>query len=626
LNNKLVSDYLLVTTFWFVAAWVYFGLSSPADNLRVAQAVAALGLGFVQPPESLGEPASFMTAPGLQWYVFQAWTVLVLAVAGVLAGLGVTGTLWWLKRTVSSRTGRESADKPYAGVSISLGWMPRPQLLPMEPVSLTVLDSPPPAHQALLDEIMGVLYAHPSAFVGDGHGVDLATHTLNVIETMLDEGNRDSLAIVCAAAHDLGKITSYQKTKSGEWLRVKKHDKESARLVATLPAFMGLAEIERQALTFALAYSHDLASMPEGDGSDLARRILTRTKKADNEATKQEKARVLEAMPLPEMVLRAFLEVLPTIPLQSPGLPKKVPAAGWRVGQRAWFLEWRVREEAMRKLPPDVRAAMGGDWRDKHRPAPYMIELLKVLAEQGWLVQTYEQWTCEPENALWRIRAGIKEFNGVFAVDLPAVHLMKLPAETAYALEVLGPQMALQAGTPVSDFGEVGLFKPGPAKPAPRKEAAPVAPPKAPEPESPPVREAVSEPSNESVPVPDETPNPVEAPVLAPEPIEPLPAQAPESAAEPEAPPFALSTYVVDPERGPISVADGPAAVAAPPGPDSSTEKPAEKPPKRAKEETRGPKPAKVPGTAKPGQQKHGKQGAKRKGGDMDPMNMGLLR
>lgn len=86
--------------------------------------------------------------------------------------------------------------------------------------------------------ILFFIWSNDDAFVGDGHGVSLWEHTLDVLDRSRPHVF-DPLIPIAAAAHDAGKILAWERhPKSGEWKRVGYHDDCGMLLVSSLDSFL----------------------------------------------------------------------------------------------------------------------------------------------------------------------------------------------------------------------------------------------------------------------------------------------------------------------------------------------------------------------------------------------------
>jgi hypothetical protein len=443
----LLKSFIILAIFWNLVAWITFGLADPDVNLRVYTRMAHL-LPFLH----LAVPShiSVLDAAGIQYRIARYWTAPLLGVVAVTTLLGVAAAWGYAFRIHLLRAGREKGHGEWRGVTLTKGVLPLPEYMKRVHVDLefvtdearSLFDRLPAVERDLLLEIIETIAAYPEAFPGDGHGVSLLVHTLNVLERLILAKPDEPLALVAAAAHDLGKVTAFQRNKEGKWERVKLHDRESARILALLPSYWKIDITHRRALAMAIKYGHAESLVPQvtPDIDRLAATLASLVHAADGTATKEEKQRLLETKDLPELVLTSFLDALPSIAFQSPGLPRGVKAVGWKKGNRLYLIEHQIRDQALARMDPDVKAAIGGAYRKKTVVAPFTLELLKALEARGWLVHEIGEAKLPVNEAFWDIKAGERQFNAIIIIDVPAEVLDRLPSQdTIYPLSVLSP-------------------------------------------------------------------------------------------------------------------------------------------------------------------------------------------
>jgi hypothetical protein len=135
-----------------------------------------------------------------------------------------------------------------------------------------------------------------------------------------------------------------------------------------------------------------------------------------------------------------FLRYLPTMSFQTRGQPKGVAAVAWKVKNRVYMVEGRLRELLETKLTPELKAEVRA-FKEKTRTRPLIAMLLKELDAKGWLVKSADGVSILPAaEALWTIKAGKLEFKGVIAIDVPEDYLEQLPpGDSMYEISVVGP-------------------------------------------------------------------------------------------------------------------------------------------------------------------------------------------
>jgi len=446
MRSTLLRSVFVVFTFWWVATTVFFSLSSPEFNkealTRIAELIPWLE---VEIPEQVSALNAFL----VQFEVAQYW---IMPMWMLITGLAITGyTVAWLVAVIFSqkRKQREQGKGNWREMAVTLGVLPMPENLDKADIALKpkgkiaeAIKQMAPEHERLFNDIIATIAAYPKAYSGDGHGVTLLQHTLNVINRALEETeDPDPLLLVATAAHDIGKITAFKEI-GDEFVAVKHHDKESAHLLCRMGGWWALDPIEREILRLSVKYSHSPSKMPLGfEAEERTRKLIDQLRGADGMATKEEKKAVLKKGDLPDMAVDALLHVLPKLAFQVEGLPKKIRASGWKKENRIYLLEIGVREAALDALDPDTRSALGGKHRDDFQVAPFTKALLQGLDKRGWLVKKIGKAKSETERALWKISAGIIKFQGVIVIDMPEEHMSKLPEkDSVYEVNVISEQ------------------------------------------------------------------------------------------------------------------------------------------------------------------------------------------
>lgn len=496
MRKLLLKSFLMVVTFWWIAAFLVFSLADPGTNLAVLERLQSLAPFLTL---NLPRQASALDALHLQFLALKYWTLPVLGLSALVAGMGVGLAALYTRFRIQQRHLREEpANRYWRDLGITLGELPIPPVLPSEetvlsglpaeetnapapdesPATLNRLQALPAVHRELIDQIIGVLAAHPEAYVGPGHKTSLLEHSLNVLEVSLSrkESETEPLLPVAAIAHDLGKITAFEKQEDGSFKRVRWHDKESARILATLDGWWKLPEIERKSLLLALRYDHSSGNIPFlGKGvreRTLSLQNLLET--SDRVATAEEKKVVLADLPLPDMVFEAFLKALPTFPLHVAGFApaKNVKAAGWKKGDVLYLLENQCRERVLQVMDPDINAALGGLYRAQNTIAPFSQALFQALESRALLIREYNGQVVKAEEPMWNILSGTKEFKSVIMIRITEAMRLKLPeTDTTYDITVTGSLRSSPPGEmAVASLDMAGLLR-KPKKPRPPAEA-----------------------------------------------------------------------------------------------------------------------------------------------------------
>ncbi len=458
MRPQLLKSFIVVIAFWFVATAVYWSFQQPDEKLQTAARVKEL-LPFVpfDTTPSDGWLANLLGGLAADKNVLLYWTLPLLAVVALACALGAGGMWLVAHRKSDERKARETGSGAYRGVTVSLGVLPTPHSLPRDDLDLSAEDNELLARMTdkelrLLTDVLGTLSAHPDAYPGEGVTVSLLEHGLNMAGKALHSKRNPGLCAIAAAAHELGKITSFKKEKDGSWSQVKNHDRESARILGTLDAWAALPSPDKHAVMMAVKFKNNPRNIPDVNGdaaiSRFARDLLYSADDAKDEALTEQKQKVLEeaAASLPDLIYETFIKALPSLSFQNRGLPKGVAAVAWKFGNRVYLLEIKLRETVMAKLPAEVRAALTPNPKERPRVQPFSAELLKALDARGWLVKKANETRLEAKDALWNIRAGKLDFKGVIIIDVPEQYVPQLPAsDSMYEVAVTGPLFASAA-------------------------------------------------------------------------------------------------------------------------------------------------------------------------------------
>lgn len=469
MRPKLLKSFFIVSLFWFLATTLWWSLQKPEVNLAALQKLKEL---FPFIPANPPAGPSILSSLGVQMDVLLYWSLPMLVGTAISAAVGY-GLVWLrAKKIADERKSRETGKGNFRGVSITVGDLPVPDKLPMDEIEIGA-DSGDENFARLtereikvLEEVLGTISAHPSAYAGDGVSTDLLTYTVGLVTKAIQRPRSPGLCAIVAAAHQLGKITAYQ-NKDGAWKLVKNLDFESARILATLDSWHALPTQDRNAVLMAVKYFSNPLKMPEVDSDAatyrLAKDLLFAHVEEEREAVREEKRKVLEEKSdsLPDLILNAFIRSLPLLSFQNRGLSKGVQAVAWKHGRRIYLLEIKLRETIMPKLPADIRGALSPEKKSGSKLQPFTVELLKALDAKGWLVRKYENWELNTTEAVWNIKAGKLEFKGVIIVDIPDEYKEQLPADDSmYEVTITGPLFSAPVDFKGEDLFSGGLLKP----------------------------------------------------------------------------------------------------------------------------------------------------------------------
>ncbi|MBK3779958.1 HD domain-containing protein [Paraburkholderia aspalathi] len=308
------------------------------------------------------------------------------------------------------------------------------------------------AESQLAKELLQLLFAQPDHFAGLGHGVGLLEHTLNVAGEAAQRCTTEfRMPLLAALAHDVGKLITFQRDNDGEWVRRGLHSRESARILATLPGFQQLPEVHQRALMLAVKYDHAPNQIPEVRGereaTQLAMRVISALAHADRTATAAEKDRNLEKLKPEDLLWKDFADFLREAPVVQRG--KKGAANQVNNPPDSPYLyvyEAPWRDAAVRRLPPEVAAALDLTRRDAGKMAKYTRILAERLRKEGLLVEEFEGKQVTGTNPLWDIQSGTGEkavvLRGIMVLKADALWKVlnyRLSTKSPFPVQILAP-------------------------------------------------------------------------------------------------------------------------------------------------------------------------------------------
>lgn len=488
ISSLLVSLTRVVLFWYFIGVLVLF-LGDPAWA-EVAYARLSM-FSFVPELELHG----LATAASVQFRLLAYWTVPVLLICSVVLILGGVAAYVQTQGILRLRAKKVSREGCFWGVAVStrsLGKLPL-ATTPGLTGTRIVLSGAPAAHEHgvelsgrmaeamklltvaevhLCEQLLQLLYASKDHFAGLGHGVGLLEHTMNVVSEAVPKVTADfRLPLMAALAHDIGKLVTFYQDESGAWQRRGLHSRESARILATLPAFQQLPELHQRALLLAVKYDHAPSKMPElasdHDATMLALRTISALTHADRKATADEKSRHLERLQPEDLLWKDFSDFLrnaPVVERGKKGQDNQVnnPADGAYL----YIYEAPWRDAAMLRLPAEVAAALDLTRRDAGKLAKYTQILIERLRKDGLLVEelevqaedgTVSRVRTAEQNPLWDIKSGTGDkgvvIRGVLVLRADALWRLlnyKLGISSPFPVKVVAPN----TDAVVSDLSE----------------------------------------------------------------------------------------------------------------------------------------------------------------------------
>lgn len=482
MRTKLLKSFIVVAAFWWLITALLWSLAQPATNLLSLQRVAHL-LNYVHFRLKVPKSISVLDALHVQLQVLHLWTGPMFIAVIITTGLGAG--LVWLKALSHHKDRKERIAKgpPYRGISVSLGYLPTPPVASAAEISLKTADeslkSLSEQELTLLKDIIGVIAANPDAFAGEHSPAGaLFSNAVKAVKNGLTNPHRPGLAAIAAAASELGKITAWAKDEDGAWIRKKPEERESARTLTAMPSWWALPLTDRLAVLFAVKYKNTPQNIPDIDNNPQVYRLTRLILESDTKempvqtVSEQINEKVYEQRDPDTELLETFERELSMLPFQSPGLPKNVPAVGWKKNGKAYFLENMLVDALIEKLPAHACSVLAPGGRDKTaRIAPITAALLRVFNSKSWLVTENGKDKVPPTEALWIITAGKLDFTRVIILQLPQDLVERLPArDSYYEIIVKRPQFQTLAQAAVSKDDLLGgLLRPKSAKEKPKE-------------------------------------------------------------------------------------------------------------------------------------------------------------
>lgn len=376
--------------------------------------------------------------------VVWAWSRPLAGFWLIAISIGATFSLLVGMTLGRKRVGRAKGTGEFRGMTVSIGRLGVPQLPQSEEIDgIDAHISLNKKEQAFADEVFAMLVAWKDHYAGDGHGVGLLDHTMNVVEKVVGDERADSTLFLIAASHDLGKITSFRRQGQG-WVRTKLHAQESARLIALMDSWHELPERQREIIRLSVKYDHspDLAAEYPEYRDDL-KKYMSLLAEIDGRVTGEEKAQVIESMDLEEVAVETMLAHLHRGTFYQKNMPRGAESIGFRWKNRLYLYEGPLRKFLGAYVNKDLYAA-AMSYRVNGNLSPFTVALLKGLAKRDMLVTRYEvKWgegeACElpPEYALWDLDAWgseerSKRWRAVIVLKTPASELNIAPPEAPF--------------------------------------------------------------------------------------------------------------------------------------------------------------------------------------------------
>jgi hypothetical protein len=478
--TSLSKSLVRVLLFWYVLGVLVLFIGDPAWADALYQRLSF----YPWVPDF--EVHGLATAAAVQWRLLILWTVPTAISWAVSMGVGAlvaevkcqlglrkqrlnlrpVGEFWQVTVPQFSLGSLPSATTPkLTGQGVTLGGPGEPKKkaarVQLQGSMKEAVKMLTPAERQLAEELLQLLLAAPNHYAGLGHGVGLLEHTLNVVtETAGKVTPEFRLPLLAALSHDIGKLITFQPDGQGGWKRKGLHSRESARILATLPAFQELPELHQRALILAVKYDHAPDKIPELRGErepvTLAMRTISALARADRKATADEKERHLVRLQPEDLLWKDFVDFLREAPVVQRG--KKGAANQVNNPPDSPYLfvyEAPWRDAAVRRLPAEVAAALDLTRRDAGKMAKYTRILIERLRKEGLLVEAYTskdkdgaavELQVSDSNPLWDIQSGTGEkaivLRGILVLkadDLWKKLNYRISVKSPFPVQILAP-------------------------------------------------------------------------------------------------------------------------------------------------------------------------------------------
>ena len=464
MKPRLLKSFIVVVLFWFIATSLWWSFLPPDEiheSLLKLQHLISMFTGYqfeIPPDVTLGDRLWKQLLSEI--LIIKYWSIPILLVTGIafLIGVGVVALL--TKNKINTRAHREQGRKQsFRGVTVTVGDLPMPVNPPKQELSLEGDDRFSKLNhleKVLIEDLMGVIAAEQNAFPGEGITTPLVDHCLNLLDESLNHPKYPGLTSVVVLGRELGKLSAYTKAENGTWKLTKKYERECGKLLTSLESWNSLPFVDKSAVLMAVLFYETPNQIPIVDGNaqiySLARELIKVSESAQTPVVQEEKRKTLEKSDLPDVIFEAFLKSLPSLSFQSRGLPKGVAAVAWKFGNRLYIIEIKLRETIMSKLPPEIKGALTSKTKEGNgKVDQFTVELLKALRMNNWLITAVDNMKVADKSALWKIKAGKLDFNGVIIVEVPEQYMSQLPSDDSMYEVIVTAPLFTSSATIVND-------------------------------------------------------------------------------------------------------------------------------------------------------------------------------
>lgn len=411
----------------FITNWIILTLVFAFYNVEKTQDVLD-GLGMLYDDLNNYNLIHAQILIGSHWIPYAASAVFVSAtIAFCLA--------WSFALLLDYRRSKRFEGRgEYRGLRVSIGTLPYPKKKKAPPLLIELpLGEISENHQSLLNEIFALIKEN-NVPAGMGHGNDLFTHTVNVVNKAIELNKSDPNLICALAGHDLGKIETFIKGDLKEdvdpnkkdkhmddykWEVKGKHDEVGARIVALMESWWDMEERDKNIIFYAIKYSHKPSQLPTSIAFyDDVCKCLEDLRHVDHNVTGIEKEEMVEEMVETKTLLEYFKQFLQETPIRTNNTAVGQKCGGWVKHGKIFVLENYFKDKYLKENHPEVLASYNELSKSKQY-SKLTKDLLNQLNEEGILVKEWNELKIRNnKDALWVIKAGKAEFGKVIIVNL----------------------------------------------------------------------------------------------------------------------------------------------------------------------------------------------------------------
>lgn len=443
IKSNLTQSIIVLTIFWFSVGVFLYSLV-PVEEMDKYYSK----IGY-EPSENISVYNQMEILTGSIYFrLEESWPPIVLGLIFSLLSLLVffLSSLFFRKRN--------SMSDSYESMYCEITKIPRMNVY-LVPSDKKIVKAKYPKHQALLNNLLNYAKANHNAFIGSAHGdKGLYKHTLSVLKKAKSYENAHPLLELAAAAHDLGKVKTFEGTSPNG----KYHDIEGGKILRHMPSFNSLSYSEQLILQLAITFQHhsdklprSLPSLNEEEYQSMTL-LLDQIKEIDGFATKVEKeAHIQDAqVDLNELIYDGFVELLKSAPFYNSSSSPKSSNVGYRWGDRLYLFEFMVREFLKDFVGTKYNSVLDLDKSSKHTLGEGMKRFLNLMNDHDFLVLKSKtgngtEYELPIDFPFWDVKSGDYDFKSMIVLQIHGDLKAHMPGETSYPVEIVCPYKMAKA-------------------------------------------------------------------------------------------------------------------------------------------------------------------------------------